>query len=621
MSVSSRSFLAGVVIAANIVLISLVHYPASILAREYQVSSIEPLSGYAISRNLGINNLGVVVGRFYNYNQDEEKAQDQQAFIWDDTQGSRSLSTLGGESSAWDINDLGEVSGYSYTPEGHRHAVLWLDDGSIVDIGTLTNTTTLLRGESSTAYEINNLSQVVGNADIPNDDGTFTPYHGFLYDASGGIRDLGTLTTGHPQWQNGYSIAYDINNNSIAVGTAHDGSWRFLPFIYDETTLMRTLYIDANHPDGEWYAVAINDEGRIGGHVNTLANRSFPYVWNTVSSNPTRLAMPSGFPYGEIYGINESGQMVGIMWASDEEGAIEHAFVFDDEHGMRDLNDLIDPNAGWVLVFARDINDYGRIAGYGTLHGNNRGFILDPLFLIDGDNDGYSLTEGDCDDNDPNIFPGAIERCDDLDNDCDGLVDEEGAAGCIFYYMDADGDGYGITGDMRCLCKPEGYHTAVREGDPDDSDPNVAIGSELFLTSGWHMISLPVIPPDRRRSALFPDAGALFKLTTGYEPLGPDDELNIGKGYWIYMGSTTSYMLQGKPIEGYTVPAFHNGWFMIGGCSRPAKPSVGNGIIKAVFGFSNRYILLDRNAPLQPGRGYWIYCSGSTTLSVETGDE
>ena len=45
------------------------------------------------------------------------------------------------------------------------------------------------------------------------------------------------------------------------------------------------------------------------------------------------------------------------------------------------------------------------------------------VFIIDPDDDGDSVTvgEGDCDDNDATVFPGAIEICgDEIDQDCDG---------------------------------------------------------------------------------------------------------------------------------------------------------------------------------------------------------
>jgi hypothetical protein len=47
----------------------------------------------------------------------------------------------------------------------------------------------------------------------------------------------------------------------------------------------------------------------------------------------------------------------------------------------------------------------------------------------DGDGDGFTADDGDCDDEDEDINPDASERCDDMDNDCDGSVDEGNACG------------------------------------------------------------------------------------------------------------------------------------------------------------------------------------------------
>ena len=47
--------------------------------------------------------------------------------------------------------------------------------------------------------------------------------------------------------------------------------------------------------------------------------------------------------------------------------------------------------------------------------------VVKPPPELDGDGDGLLLSQGDCDDSDPNIFPGAKERWfDGVDSDCDG---------------------------------------------------------------------------------------------------------------------------------------------------------------------------------------------------------
>lgn len=86
----------------------------------------------------------------------------------------------------------------------------------------------------------------------------------------------------------------------------------------------------------------------------------------------------------------------------------------------------------------------------------------------------YSTTAfGDCDDEDPEIHPLAQEKCNDKDDNCNGVVDDPGTPGCSNFLLDADGDGFGVTGNTKCLCKPDGQYSATQGGDCDDSDPKI----------------------------------------------------------------------------------------------------------------------------------------------------
>jgi hypothetical protein len=77
------------------------------------------------------------------------------------------------------------------------------------------------------------------------------------------------------------------------------------------------------------------------------------------------------------------------------------------------------------------------------------------LCETDKDGDGDPNT-ADCAPDDPTIFHGQVEPCDDVDNDCDGKTDEgEGGANCTTYYRDKDNDSYGVVGDWKCLCSPD----------------------------------------------------------------------------------------------------------------------------------------------------------------------
>ncbi len=76
----------------------------------------------------------------------------------------------------------------------------------------------------------------------------------------------------------------------------------------------------------------------------------------------------------------------------------------------------------------------------------------------------------DCDDSNADAFPGNPETCDEVDNNCDGAVDE---GVTTTWYQDVDGDGWGVPDATQEACAlPTGY--AAFPEDCDDTSADVS---------------------------------------------------------------------------------------------------------------------------------------------------
>ncbi len=105
--------------------------------------------------------------------------------------------------------------------------------------------------------------------------------------------------------------------------------------------------------------------------------------------------------------------------------------------------DLIDNNCGGSIDEGCPTEVTGKISYCKDQDLDNYG---NPYDCVNDPEPGYITNDGDCDDADPVINPGAMEICGDgIDNNCLNGVDE----GCSttdnkqYYYLDSDGDGYG----------------------------------------------------------------------------------------------------------------------------------------------------------------------------------
>jgi hypothetical protein len=90
----------------------------------------------------------------------------------------------------------------------------------------------------------------------------------------------------------------------------------------------------------------------------------------------------------------------------------------------------------------------------------------------DDDDDGVDAIEcggPDCDDRLAAVKPGADERCDGFDGDCDGAIDE-GAVDEVLWFYDADRDGFGDPNEVRSDCNRPGLNWVEQGTDCDDDE-------------------------------------------------------------------------------------------------------------------------------------------------------
>ncbi|MCB0668431.1 MAG: T9SS type A sorting domain-containing protein [Saprospiraceae bacterium] len=126
-----------------------------------------------------------------------------------------------------------------------------------------------------------------------------------------------------------------------------------------------------------------------------------------------------------------------------------------------------DPNSSqcsWTLSFQLEECDLKEC----YLDQDGDGYGAGTATMQCGCPDDYVEVDGDCDDTDPNIHPGAAEDCSSTDFDCNGDP-TLGAEGSTIFYRDADGDGYGDAENYKYACsQPSGYIS--NNEDCDDND-------------------------------------------------------------------------------------------------------------------------------------------------------
>ncbi len=106
---------------------------------------------------------------------------------------------------------------------------------------------------------------------------------------------------------------------------------------------------------------------------------------------------------------------------------------------------------------------------------------------LDEDDDGFGACHHDCNDDDEEVFPGAVEACDGVDNDCTGYIDDSPACPCPSAEVDGTEFFFCTHGirwtEARDFCAAQGHQLA--KFDSKTQNNSVADLASMFKGGSW----------------------------------------------------------------------------------------------------------------------------------------
>ena len=308
------------------------------------------------------------------------------------------IGSLGGTRTvAFDLNNNGEVVGYSATASGLSLPFKY-------SAGVMSPLNRLVENGFSNAISINNAGQVAGygvdedkiyrsfryenglaqQTNVPSSVQSFAHTIDDSGKLFGHARDTQDRRFAFVEDQSGVSILTVENSDVYLKGVSNsgkavlevvsdDGFVRIMQYYEGEYSL---VYEPPGPGFGHAWAQAINESGTVVGQVR-----------NEVASRREAAILTNGEVkfLGSILGetsraldINRFGTIVGSEHLEGDSGDIYVGFVYRDNQ-LFDLNELVPPSSVRDISHAVAINDHGQILAHAFVDGRTRSFLLTPI--------------------------------------------------------------------------------------------------------------------------------------------------------------------------------------------------------------------------------------------------
>ena len=231
------------------------------------------------------------------------------------------------------------------TTLAQTHAYIWDATNGPRDIGTL--------GIESYAYGINDSGTVIGYY-LPD----FQSYqHGFIWTEETGMVDIGIPGGGDSQTANCQPTA--INASGHVVGSARQVNGRQVAFYWTPEDGFTVISEFSSNSDNGNTAYAINDLDHVTGNflIKHGSLRYHAYLWVPGLPHPRDLGVIDGQDFSVGHGINNLGVIVGGTLSNTD--SQWRPIIWSKRSGMQFLGDIEDS----VYAIATAINDAGQIIG------------------------------------------------------------------------------------------------------------------------------------------------------------------------------------------------------------------------------------------------------------------
>lgn len=231
------------------------------------------------------------------------------------------------------------------------------------------------------------------------------PTDGEMFTGAETVTVVGTATDDEQSWDTLHASIRSSRDGELWSGnpTSSGAMTVDLPELSVGEHLLELLVQDDDGNIGQAsVSISILEDGRPQANIISPSNGSMVWTTDTVLLE------------GSVSDDVSDPDTLGVTWSSDVDGTLSSGYP--DSSGYTAVGVHLTEA---THVIHLDVSDEDGNTGSDSLTLR----VIDPR-NDDGDGDGQTENQGDCNDSDATVYTGATEACDAVDNDCDGLVNE-----------------------------------------------------------------------------------------------------------------------------------------------------------------------------------------------------